>query len=271
MLNPVKVASPANSTTSLTTSPNGGGSTTNRPTTYSAYTANPCRTAIATMFTQLNRRRVAFAMATLPRDRQQSTARLRTPLPSLHVHHGVPGRHGARAEGPARDQILGEAGGVASVGPRSAAHHRRPLAVRSSDTTDPHLFSSWASAPDRSGMWSARTGRRVGCGGEPRGTTVDPVSGAALARDGCGRDGAEEPPLAGLGQNQVADDHQHEHGEKPAGQRREAQGRCERRLRQHRACQDSTDRGEQQRDAGAAAEEGDAPGADREDDEGLGG
>src|SRR5512135_2933364 len=100
MLNPVKVASPANSTTSLTTSPNGGGSTTNRPTTYSAYTANPCRTAIATMFTQLNRRRVAFAMATLPRDRQQSTARLRTPLPSLHVHHGVPGRHGARAEGP---------------------------------------------------------------------------------------------------------------------------------------------------------------------------
>src|SRR5512135_2741450 len=136
MLNPVKVASPANSTTSLTTSPNGGGSTTNRPTTYSAYTANPCRTAIATMFTQLNRRRVAFAIATLPRDRQQSTARLRTPLPSLHVHHGVPGRHGARAEGPARDQILGGAGGVASVGPRSAAHHHRPLAVRSSDMTD---------------------------------------------------------------------------------------------------------------------------------------
>ncbi len=53
---------------------------------------------------------------------------------------GVPGRHDTRAEGPARDQILGGVGGVASLGPRSAAHHRRPLAVRSSGSTDPHLF-----------------------------------------------------------------------------------------------------------------------------------
>ena len=117
------------------------------------------------------------------------------------------------------------------------------------------------------------SGRRVR-GAEPRGAATQAArAGAASGRaaTGCGR-GAVEDAFAGLDERQVADDH--------AGQRGEERRRAAARTRGAWASgvagrtppiSDDAERREQQRQARAAAEERDAAGADREDDQRLGG
>ena len=79
-----------------------------------------------------------------------------------------------------------------------------------------------------------------------------------------------EEALAELDEDQVAEHHRRKHGEERPGQRREAQRGRQRGGRQERSDQHDADGRQSHGQARAAPVEGHPPGADGEDDEGLG-